>query len=171
MVSELEQEGVGCIELSPLAQGVLTGKYAGGIPDGSRAAQDTSLSRDQLSPEILAHVAALGEVARARGQSLAQLALSWALRDPRVTSVLIGASSVAQLEENLAAAGRGSFTDSELAEIDRDAGDAGINIWAASSADQTGRRRDPPAQVAGPAAVPSSMAPRGRSRSRSMSCR
>jgi L-glyceraldehyde 3-phosphate reductase len=129
----LEQEGVGCIAFSPLAQGVLTGKYAGGVPDGSRAAQGSSLSRDQLSPEILAHVAALGEVARARGQSLAQLALSWALRDPRVTSVLIGASSVAQLEENLAAAGHSTFTDEELATIDRDAVEAGINLWAGSS--------------------------------------
>jgi L-glyceraldehyde 3-phosphate reductase len=133
LLDVLEQEGVGCIAFSPLAQGVLTGKYAGGIPDGSRAAQDSSLSRDQLSPEILAHVAALGEVARARGQSLAQLALSWALRDPRVTSVLIGASSVAQLEENLAAAGHSAFTDEELATIDRDAVEAGINLWAGSS--------------------------------------
>jgi L-glyceraldehyde 3-phosphate reductase len=133
LLDVLEQEGVGCIAFSPLAQGVLTGKYAGGIPDGSRAARDSSLSRDQLSPEILAHVAALSEVARARGQSLAQLALSWALRDPRVTSVLIGASSVAQLEENLAAAGHSAFTDEELATIDRDAVEAGINLWAGSS--------------------------------------
>jgi L-glyceraldehyde 3-phosphate reductase len=130
----LGQEGVGCIAFSPLAQGVLTGKYAGGIPDGSRAAQGSSLSRDQLSPEILAHVAALGEVARARGQSLAQLALSWALRDPRVTSVLIGASSVAQLEENLAAAGKSAFSAEEIAAIDKNAVEAGINIWSASSA-------------------------------------
>jgi L-glyceraldehyde 3-phosphate reductase len=135
LLDVLAAEGAGCIAFSPLAQGLLTGKYASGIPDGSRASRDDSLSPDQLTPKTLAHVEALGKIAQSRGQSLAQLALSWALRDPRVTSVLIGASSVAQLEENLAAAGRGSFTDSELAEIDRDAVDAGINIWAASSAD------------------------------------
>jgi L-glyceraldehyde 3-phosphate reductase len=133
LLDVLAREGVGCIAFSPLAQGLLTGKYASGIPDGSRASRDDSLSPDQLTPQTLAHIAALGKIAQARGQSLAQLALSWALRDHRVTSVVIGASSVAQLEENLAAAGRGSFTDAELAEIDRDAVEAGINIWAASS--------------------------------------
>jgi L-glyceraldehyde 3-phosphate reductase len=133
LLDVLDTEGVGCIAFSPLAQGLLTGKYASGIPDGSRASRDDSLSPDQLTPQTLGHVAALGKIAQARGQSLAQLALSWALRDPRMTSVLIGASSVAQLEENLAAVGRGSFTDGELAEIDRDAVEAGINIWAASS--------------------------------------
>jgi L-glyceraldehyde 3-phosphate reductase len=127
-------EGVGCIAFSPLAQGVLTGKYLGGVPAGSRAAQSGSLSSDQISERTLAHVRALAEIAAARGQSLAQLALSWALRDQRVTSVLIGASSVAQLEENLAAADHTSFTDDELAAIDRDAVEAGINIWADSSA-------------------------------------
>jgi L-glyceraldehyde 3-phosphate reductase len=133
LLDVLEREGVGCIAFSPLAQGVLTGKYAAGIPAGSRASQGTSLSADQLSDRTLAHVAALANIARARGQSLAQLALSWALRDRRVTSVLIGASSVPQLEENLAAAGHSDFTDEELAQIDRDAVDAGINIWSASS--------------------------------------
>jgi L-glyceraldehyde 3-phosphate reductase len=133
LLDVLAREGVGCIAFSPLAQGLLTGKYAAGIPDGSRASQDTSLSPDQLTPQTLSHIAALSKIAQARGQSLAQLALSWALRDHRMTSVLIGASSVAQLEENLAAVGRGSFTDAELAEIDRDAVEAGINIWAASS--------------------------------------
>jgi L-glyceraldehyde 3-phosphate reductase len=133
LLDVLGREGVGCIAFSPLAQGVLTGKYLGGVPTGSRAAQDGSLSSDQLSERILAHVRALAEIAASRGQSLAQLALSWALRDQRVTSVLIGASSVAQLEENLAAAGHSAFTDDELAAIDRDAVDAGINIWAASS--------------------------------------
>jgi L-glyceraldehyde 3-phosphate reductase len=132
LLDVLEREGVGCIAFSPLAQGVLTGKYANGIPAGSRASQDSSLSRDQLSEKTLAHVAALGKIAAARGQTLAQLALSWALRDQRVTSVLIGASSVAQLEENLAAAGRSDFTDAELAEIDRDAVEAGINLWSVS---------------------------------------
>jgi L-glyceraldehyde 3-phosphate reductase len=132
LLDVLEKEGMGCIAFSPLAQGVLTGKYASGIPAGSRASKDSSLSKDQLSDKILAHVAALGKIASARGQSLAQLALSWALRDRRVTSVVIGASSVAQLEENLAAAGRSNFTDAELAEIDRDAVEAGINLWSVS---------------------------------------
>jgi Predicted oxidoreductases (related to aryl-alcohol dehydrogenases) len=134
LLDVLGREGVGCIAFSPLAQGVLTGKYLGGVPAGSRAAQNASLSSDQISERTLAHVRALAEIAASRGQSLAQLALSWALRDQRVTSVLIGASSVAQLEENLAAAGNTSFTDDELAAIDRDAVDAGINIWASSSA-------------------------------------
>jgi aryl-alcohol dehydrogenase-like predicted oxidoreductase len=134
LLDVLEREGAGCIAFSPLAQGVLTGKYLGGVPTGSRASLDGSLSSDQISEQTLAHVRALAEIAAGRGQSLAQLALSWALRDPRVTSVLIGASSVAQLEENLAAAGRSDFTAEELAAIDRDAVDAGINIWAASSA-------------------------------------
>jgi L-glyceraldehyde 3-phosphate reductase len=132
LLDVLEKEGMGCIAFSPLAQGVLTGKYASGIPAGSRASKDSSLSKDQLSDKTLAHVAALGKIASARGQSLAQLALSWALRDRRVTSVVIGASSVAQLEENLAAAGRSNFTDAELAEIDRDAVEAGINLWSVS---------------------------------------
>ena len=134
LLDVLGREGVGCIAFSPLAQGVLTGKYLTGVPGGSRASLNGSLSPDQIAPQTLAHVRALNEIAAARGQSLAQLALSWALRDPRVTSVLIGASSVAQLEENLAAAGQARFTDDELAAIDRDAVDAGINIWAASSA-------------------------------------
>jgi len=134
LLDVLGREGAGCIAFSPLAQGVLTGKYLGGVPAGSRAALNGSLSSDQISERTLAHVRALAEIAASRGQSLAQLALSWALRDQRVTSVLIGASSVAQLEENLAAAGHASFTDDELAAIDRDAVEAGINIWAASSA-------------------------------------
>jgi L-glyceraldehyde 3-phosphate reductase len=134
LLDVLGREGVGCIAFSPLAQGVLTGKYLGGVPAGSRASLDGSLSADQISEATLAHVRALNTIAGARGQSLAQLALSWALRDSRVTSVLIGASSVAQLEENLAAAGHSAFTPDELATIDRDAVDAGINIWAASSA-------------------------------------
>src|ERR1035438_7791785 len=129
----LGREGAGCIAFSPLAQGVLTGKYLGGVPSGSRASLDGSLSSDQISEPTLAHVRALAKIAEARGQTLAQLALSWALRDPRVTSVLIGASSVAQLEENLAAAGHSEFSPEELAAIDHDAIDAGVNIWAASS--------------------------------------
>jgi L-glyceraldehyde 3-phosphate reductase len=134
LLDVLGREGIGCIAFSPLAQGVLTGKYLGGVPAGSRASQDGSLAASQLAGPVLAHVRALNQIAQARGQSLAQLALSWALRDPRVTSVLIGASSVAQLEENLGAAGHTSFTDDELAAIDRDAVESGINIWASSSA-------------------------------------
>ena len=135
LLDVLGREGIGCIAFSPLAQGLLTGKYASGIPEGSRASVGAStLGADQLSGQTLAHVRALNGVAAARGQSLAQMALSWALRDQRITSVLIGASSVAQLEENLAAAGRPAFTDSELAAIDRDAVESGINLWAQSSA-------------------------------------
>jgi L-glyceraldehyde 3-phosphate reductase len=133
LLDVLGQEGIGCIAFSPLAQGVLTGKYNSGIPEGSRASEGTSLDSGQLTGQTLGHVRALAEIARSRGQSLAQLALSWALRDERVTSVLIGASSVPQLEENVAAAGRSAFTAEELGAIDRDAVEAGINIWAASS--------------------------------------
>jgi L-glyceraldehyde 3-phosphate reductase len=135
LLDVLEREGVGCIAFSPLAQGVLTGKYLNGIPAGSRASlSESSLEPDQLTEATLGHVRALNEIAQARGQSLAQLALAWALRDQRVTSVLIGASSVAQLEENLAAAGQAAFTAAELAAIDREAVESGINIWATSSA-------------------------------------
>jgi L-glyceraldehyde 3-phosphate reductase len=135
LLGTLEREGAGCIAFSPLAQGVLTGKYLNGVPAGSRASKGgSSLGADQLTNATLAHVRALNEIARARGQSLAQLALAWALRDRRVTSVLIGAGSVAQLEENLAAAGRTEFTTAELAAIDAEAVESGINIWATSSA-------------------------------------
>ena len=134
LLDVLGAEGIGCIAFSPLAQGLLTSRYLGGIPAGSRASRDSSLSADQLSDQMLGHVRALAGIARARGQALAQMALSWALRDERVTSVLIGASSVAQLEENLGAADRTTFSAEELAAIDRDAVDSGINIWADSSA-------------------------------------
>ena len=134
LLDVLGQEGIGCIAFSPLAQGLLTGKYLGGIPEGSRASQGSSLDTAQLTEQTLGHVRALAEVARSRGQSLTQMALSWALRDERVTSVLIGASSVAQLEENVAAAGRSAFSPDELAAIDRDAVESGINIWSESSA-------------------------------------
>jgi L-glyceraldehyde 3-phosphate reductase len=135
LLDVLGDEGIGCIAFSPLAQGLLTSRYLSGIPAGSRASRGGSLSADQVSEQNLAHVRALGEIAAARGQSLAQLALSWVLRDPRVTSALIGASSVAQLEENLGAAGRSAFTPDELAAIDKQAVESGINIWAASSED------------------------------------
>jgi L-glyceraldehyde 3-phosphate reductase len=133
LLDVLGSEGIGCIAFSPLAQGVLTGKYLGGIPEGSRASRGGSLSKDQLAGQTLRHVASLNEIAAARGQTLAQMAISWVLRDQRVTSALIGASSVAQLEENLAAAGKASFSAQEIAAIDRDAVEAGINIWSASS--------------------------------------
>lgn len=135
LLGTLEEEGVGCIAFSPLAQGMLTGKYLGGIPEGSRASRNTSFSSDLLTEENVRHIRTLDEIARGRGQSLAQMALAWSLRDERVTSALIGASSVAQLEENLAALDRLDFTPDELEAIDRDAVEAGINIWAASSAD------------------------------------
>ena len=134
LLDALGELGVGCIAFSPLAQGVLTTKYLGGIPAGSRAARNGSLSSDQLSERTLSHVRALNEIAASRGQTLAQMAISWVLRDERMTSALIGASSVAQLEENLAAAAKTSFTAEEIAAIDKDAVEAGINIWAASSA-------------------------------------
>ena len=134
LLDVLEREGMGCIAFSPLAQGVLTGKYLTGVPEGSRATQRGSLTSDQLSEETLRHVQALAEVARDRGQTLAQMAISWVLRDKRVTSALLGASSVTQLEENLAATAKTEFSAEEIAEIERNAVDAGINIWAASSA-------------------------------------
>jgi L-glyceraldehyde 3-phosphate reductase len=130
----LGELGVGCIAFSPLAQGVLTTKYLNGVPAGSRATRNGSLSTDQLTERTLTHVRELNEIAAARGQTLAQMAISWVLRDSRMTSALIGASSVAQLEENLAAAAKTSFTADEIAAIDKDAVEAGINIWAASSA-------------------------------------
>src|ERR687889_2931972 len=113
LLDTLEDVGAGCIAFSPLAQGMLTDKYLNGIPEGSRASQDKSLSTDLLTEEALGHVRALNDMAQQRGQSLAQLALAWALRDPRVTSVLVGASSVGQLEQNVAALENLSFTDDE----------------------------------------------------------
>jgi L-glyceraldehyde 3-phosphate reductase len=135
LLDTLGELGIGCIVFSPLAQGMLTDKYLTGIPEGSRATRDSSLSPDLITEETLAKIRALNEIAAARGQSLAQLALAWTLRDPRVTSTLIGASSVEQLEANVAALERLDFTEDELAEIDRYATESGINIWAASSAE------------------------------------
>jgi L-glyceraldehyde 3-phosphate reductase len=133
LLDALGQEGIGCIGFSPLAQGLLTDRYLDGIPEGSRASRESSLSPDLLTQETLAKVRALNEIAGRRGQSLAEMALAWTLRDPRVTSALIGASSVAQLEANVAALERLDFTTEELEEIDRYATDSGINLWAASS--------------------------------------
>jgi L-glyceraldehyde 3-phosphate reductase len=135
LLDVLEQDGIGCIVFSPLAQGMLTDRYLDGIPADSRAARGGSLGRGLLTEENLARVRALNDVAQRRGQSLAQLALAWTLRDPRVTSTLIGASSVAQLEQNVAALDQLEFSDEELAEIDKHAVEGDINIWAASSGD------------------------------------
>ncbi|HET8606719.1 MAG TPA: L-glyceraldehyde 3-phosphate reductase [Gaiellaceae bacterium] len=131
LLDVLGELGVGCIGFSPLAQGMLTDKYLEGIPAGSRASRDSSLSRDQLSEETLAKVRALNELAGRRGQSLAQTALAWTLRDPRMTSTLVGASSVEQLEANVAALEQLEFSADELAEIDLHATESGINLWAA----------------------------------------
>jgi L-glyceraldehyde 3-phosphate reductase len=134
LVEALGELGVGCIAFSPLAQGMLTDKYLGGIPDGSRASRPNySLSPSLLDEDAIAKIRALNEIAGRRGQTLAQMALAWVLRDDRVTSALIGASSVGQLEENLAAADNLGFTDDELGEIDRYATESPINLWAASS--------------------------------------
>ncbi|WP_433498264.1 L-glyceraldehyde 3-phosphate reductase [Sphaerimonospora sp. CA-214678] len=133
LLDVLDEEGVGCIAFSPLAQGMLTDRYLGGVPAGSRAAQGKSLDPALLTEETMRHVRKLNEVAKARGQSLAQMALAWALRDRRVTSVLIGASSVRQLDENLDAVKRLEFSAEELAAIDKNAVDCGIDLWAGSS--------------------------------------
>ena len=133
LLDTLEEVGAGCIAFSPLAQGMLTDRYLDGIPADSRVATGGALSRDMLTEERLAHVRALAAVADARGQSLAQLALAWALRDPRMTSLVIGASSVAQLDANLDAVDNLAFADDELTAIDQDAADAGINLGGASS--------------------------------------
>jgi L-glyceraldehyde 3-phosphate reductase len=133
LLDVLGELGVGCIVFSPLAQGMLTDKYLNGIPSDSRAAQNGSFSPDLLSDEALARIRRLNEIAQQRGQSLAQLALAWTLRDPRVTSTLIGASSVEQLEANVASLERLDLSDDQLAAIDRYAVDSGVNIWAASS--------------------------------------
>jgi L-glyceraldehyde 3-phosphate reductase len=133
LLEVLGREGVGAIVFSPLGQGMLTDRYLDGIPEDSRAAREGSLSKSMLSDENLARVRALNDIAQRRGQTLAQLALAWTLRDPRVTSTLVGASSVRQLEDNVGALARLDFDDDELAEIEKYAVDAGINIWERSS--------------------------------------
>jgi L-glyceraldehyde 3-phosphate reductase len=133
LLDALGDEGIGCIVFSPLAQGMLTDKYLRGVPEGSRASRDGSLSPTLLTDQALAKIRALGEIAARRGQTLAQLALAWALRDPRVTSALVGVSSVEQLDMNVAALDKLDFAEEELAEIDRYATESDINIWAASS--------------------------------------
>ncbi len=133
VLDALGEVGAGCIGFTALAQGMLTGKYLDGIPEGSRAATEGTLDQSMLTEETLSRIRGLNEIAIERGQSLAQLALAWALRDERMTSLVIGASSVKQLEENVAALDRLDFTDDELTRIDDLAVDSGINLWASSS--------------------------------------
>jgi L-glyceraldehyde 3-phosphate reductase len=129
LLDVLETEGVGCIAFSVLAQGLLTDRYLNGVPEGSRASRKGSLTGDMLNDENLARIRALNDIALGRGQSLAQMAIAWALRDPRVTSALIGASGVAQLEQNVRALDNLEFTSDEIALIDRSAVDGGIDLW------------------------------------------
>jgi L-glyceraldehyde 3-phosphate reductase len=133
LLDTLGELGIGCIVFSPLAQGMLTDKYLEGIPEGSRATRDSTLSPDLITDETREKIGALNEIAARRGQTLAQMAIAWALRDPRVTSALVGASSVEQLEANVGALDRLDFTEDELTEIDRYATESGINLWAAST--------------------------------------
>jgi L-glyceraldehyde 3-phosphate reductase len=129
LLDVLGEEGIGCIAFSPLAQGLLTDRYLNGVPEGSRATKGDSLEMSMLSDQNLSHVRVLNGIAEARGQKLAQMALAWVLRDPRVTSALIGASSVQQLDENLDALNNLDFSADELARIDHDAVDSGIDLW------------------------------------------
>jgi L-glyceraldehyde 3-phosphate reductase len=133
LLGVLEREGVGCIAFSPLAQGLLTSKYLDGIPDDSRVRRSDSFDPGLVSEENIQRARALNEIASGRGQTLAQMAIAWTLRDPRVTSSLIGASSVRQLDDSLGALDNLDFDDSELAEIDTHAVDGSLNIWSTSS--------------------------------------
>ncbi len=133
LLDALQEVGAGAITFSPLAQGLLTNRYLAGVPEGSRASEGKSLSTDMLSDENLDRIRGLAAIAESRGQSLAQMAVSWTLRDARVTSTLLGASSVAQLEETAQAVDRLDFSDDELERIDEFAIDADINLWAAQS--------------------------------------
>jgi L-glyceraldehyde 3-phosphate reductase len=134
LLDVLGKEGIGCIAFSPLAQGMLSDKYLSGVPAGSRAGTPgTFLDKKLITEENRRHIRALNELARGRGQSLPQMALAWVLRDPRVTSALVGASSAEQIAENVGALSNLRFTTEELARIDKDAVDGGINLWAQSS--------------------------------------
>ncbi len=136
LLDELERQGMGCIVFTALAQGLLTDRYLDGVPGDSRAARTAStIPGEHLDERVLGHVRRLNEIAQGRGQKLAQMALQWVLRDPRVTSAVIGASSVEQLDTNLDALAGPAFTDEELAAIDQDAVDSGINLWAAQTQD------------------------------------
>ena len=133
LLDVLDAEGVGCIAFSPLAQGMLTDRYLDGVPEGARASQGKSFSPELLTDANLANVRGLHEIAQGRGQSLAQMAIAWVLRDPRVTTALVGASSVAQLEDSLKALDGLDFSADELAAIDRHAMEGGVNLWTESS--------------------------------------
>jgi L-glyceraldehyde 3-phosphate reductase len=133
LLDVLGKEGIGCITFSPLAQGLLTDRYLNGVPPGSRASHAGSFSQEMLTEQTLGRVRSLNQMAQRRGQTLAQMALAWTLRDPRVTSTLVGASSVPQLEQNVGALDKLDFSADELRDIDRYATDSGINLWAASS--------------------------------------
>jgi len=133
LLDVLEQEGIGCIAFSPLAQGLLTTKYLNGIPPSARAAQEGSFRTSMLTPKNLANVRALNDIAQKRGQSLAQMAIAWVLKNPAITSALVGASSWPQIQDSLGALQNNAFTPAELSQIDAHASDGGLNIWAASS--------------------------------------
>jgi L-glyceraldehyde 3-phosphate reductase len=133
LLDTLEELGIGCIAFSPLAQGLLTSKYLGGVPEDARASKGGSLAQSQLSGDNLARIRALNDIASRRGQTLAQMAIAWVLRDPRVTSALIGARTVEQLEDSLDAVKNLAFAPEELTEIDRHATEGGINLWKVSS--------------------------------------
>jgi L-glyceraldehyde 3-phosphate reductase len=136
LLDQLEEQGMGCIVFTALAQGLLTDKYLDGVPADSRAASaDATLPPDHLDETVLARVRALDDIAAARGQKLAQMALQWALRDPRVTSAVIGASSVRQLDMNLDALAGPAFSDDELAAIDQHAVESDVNLWAGQTQD------------------------------------
>jgi L-glyceraldehyde 3-phosphate reductase len=136
LLDTLEAQGMGCIVFTPLAQGLLTDRYLDGIPEGSRAAQrGSTIGEEHLSEQVLAHVRRLAAIAEDRGQKLAQLALQWVLRDRRVTSAVIGASSVEQLDMNLDALAAPPLTDDVLGAIEQDAVESGINLWAAQTSD------------------------------------
>src|SRR5438132_1088478 len=133
LLEVLGKEGIGCIVFSPLAQGLLTDRYLAGVPAGSRASHEGSFSQEMLTEQVLSKVRALQQIATRRRQTLAQMALAWTLRDPRITSTLVGASSVAQLEQNFGVLDKLDFSADELSEIDRYATESGINLWAASA--------------------------------------
>jgi L-glyceraldehyde 3-phosphate reductase len=133
LLDTLAREGMGCIAFTPLAQGLLTNKYLNGVPPESRAAAGKSLSPGKINEAIVTRLRALDAIARRRGQSLAQMAIAWVLRDDRMTSALIGASRVEQIDDCVAALDKLAFSPEELAEIDRYAEDSDVNLWSASS--------------------------------------
>jgi L-glyceraldehyde 3-phosphate reductase len=135
LLGTLDELGIGTICFSPLAQGMLSDKYLNGVPEGSRVTKNSSLSKSMLSKDNLERIGKLNDIAKRRGQSLAQMALAWVLRRKEVTSVLIGASSSTQIRENVAALDTLGFTDGELKEIDKYAQEGNINLWAKSSND------------------------------------